>query len=350
MSSTRIRQHGRSISIQSAVPRQTTQVSSQSLATLNLEPQASRSTIVSHSPSKKLSLHHSRSIVSTSASSESNNLPRAPSIDLNTDVLDREATGIVDRFRSIVAQITREADQAVSLARSSNSSSTSTSSSSSSSLGSGPSSSIETPYDFYPPPIPPSVGFNEFGQPYPPEESVPMLNGFIRRMPTIESMGSREIASSTNRGSSMYSGSIAERLAGTGNSRPPTRISLYPPGGSEPPSRTNSLVKRAAAAPPDVITGGGGGSTLGVAAAVATSEVGELVLRGSSAEKRGSSPPSPSPLARAPNQFLTQPQPNSSGAEGSQSSRASTIPTSYYTATMGSVSSVPSSMAESMTT
>ncbi len=292
---------------------------SQSLATLTLEPQASRSTIVSHSPPKKSSLHASRSATSTNASSESSNPPHAPSVDLNSE-LDREPTGIVDRFRSMVAQITRETDQAVSLARSDNSSD--------SSAGSQP-SMTDTPYDFYPPPIPPTVGFNEFGQPYPPEESVPMLNGFIRRMPTIESMGSREIAS-TNRGSSMYSGSIAERLAGSGNSRPPTRISLYPPG-SEPPSRANSLAKRA----PDM-TGG---------AIVTASEVGELIR--ASAEKRNS-PPSPSPLVRAFNQ--PTPQPNEAEGTGSQSSRASTAPTTYYTATIGSVSSVPSSMGESTTT
>ncbi|TEB33904.1 hypothetical protein FA13DRAFT_118995 [Coprinellus micaceus] len=41
-----------------------------------------------------------------------------------------------------------------------------------------------------------SLGYNEFGQPYPPDLDIPMMNGYIRRMPTIESMGSRELGSS----------------------------------------------------------------------------------------------------------------------------------------------------------
>lgn len=249
-------------------------------------------------------------------------MPLPPSIDLGSDT-DREPTGIVDRFRSVVSQITRETDQAVAFARSDNSSDSSSSSQP---------SSNEQPYDFYPPPIPPSIGYNEFGQPYPPEESVPILNGFIRRMPTIESMGSREV-SSTNRGSSVYSGSVIDRFAGTGNSRPPTRISFSPPG-SEAPSRANSLSKRAS----DMI-GSLNGTGNAINGAGATNEVGELVRVG---EKRNS-PPSPSPLAQI--FHLPTPQPNET--LGSHSSRASTVPTTYYTATIGSVSSVPSSMGES---
>lgn len=227
----------------------------------------------------------------------------------------------MDRFRSIVSQITRETDQAVAFARSDNSSD---SSSSSQPLN-------DQTHEFYPPPIPPSIGYNEFGQPYPPEESVPMLNGFIRRMPTIESMGSREVAS-TARGSSVYSGSIVDRLAGTSNSRPPTRISLCPPG-SDPPSRSNSLSKRAS----DII-GSINGTGTSANATGNTSEVGELIRV---ANERKGSPPSPGPSAQS---FNSSPPVQTTGTQGmgSQSSRASTAPTTYYTATMGSVSSAPS--------
>jgi hypothetical protein len=46
------------------------------------------------------------------------------------------------------------------------------------------------------PPIFPALGYNEFGLPYPPDQNVRMLNGYIRRMPTIESSGSGEVGSS----------------------------------------------------------------------------------------------------------------------------------------------------------
>jgi hypothetical protein len=184
--------------------------------------------------------------------------------------------------------------------------------------------------EFNPPSIP---GYNEFGLPYPPEESVPMLNGYVRRMPTIESMGSREIAS-TNRGSSVYSGSVADRFPGTNNSRPPTRISLSPPG-SDPPSRTNSLSMHASDIIGSLSMMGNGVNTVGN-----TSEVGELIR---AVNEKRHSPPSPSRLAHSIHSSSPQ---HSSGTQAvsSQSSRASTVPTAYYTATMGSLSSVPSSM------
>src|SRR5260370_30096462 len=50
------------------------------------------------------------------------------------------------------------------------------------------------------PPVPMALGYNEFGVPYPPEENIRILGGFIRRMPTIESMGSDEMASRSSVG------------------------------------------------------------------------------------------------------------------------------------------------------
>ncbi|KXN92542.1 hypothetical protein AN958_05397 [Leucoagaricus sp. SymC.cos] len=313
------RQHRRSDSIQTVIPPHTTQITSHALPIPMLQQQTSHSTIVSTPPSKKSSLHLTRSTASMNASSD-NNIARTPSVDLDSEV-ERESTGIIEKFRSLVSQITRETDQAVASARSDTISD--------SSSGSQPSIN-ETTFDFYPPPIPPTIGYNEFGQPYPPEENIPILNGFIRRMPTIESMGSREIAS-TNRGSSVYSGSIVDRLAGTSNSRPPTRISLSPPG-SDPPSRTNSLSMHAS----DII----GSLSVPGNAMVSTSEVGELIRV---VHEKRSSPPSPSRLAHS---YSPSPQSSGTQAVNSQSSRGSTVPTTYYTATMGSRSSFPSSYGE----
>lgn len=83
----------------------------------------------------------------------------------------------------------------------------------------------QSPYSYNLPPVPPSIGYNEFGQPYPPDEPLSVLHGIIRRMPTIESMGSRELGSVVT-SSSMYTG--PNIIPGSARStmtfeRPPTR-------------------------------------------------------------------------------------------------------------------------------
>ncbi|KAH6912129.1 hypothetical protein BKA70DRAFT_1398147 [Coprinopsis sp. MPI-PUGE-AT-0042] len=77
--------------------------------------------------------------------------------------------------------------------------------------------------------ISPVVGYNEFGLPYPADEQIAMLNGYVRRMPTIESVGSREMGSSVAASSmlnrnSVAGSSLANRLSY--GSRPPTRNTL----------------------------------------------------------------------------------------------------------------------------
>lgn len=96
------------------------------------------------------------------------------------------------------------------------------------------------------PPVFPTLGYNEFGLPYPPDQNILVLNGYIRRMPTIESMGSGELGSSISASSNRARDSIATA------SRPPTRNTLLSRNStehdafySEPPSRTNSLSARA---------------------------------------------------------------------------------------------------------
>ncbi|KAF8970697.1 hypothetical protein BDZ97DRAFT_1914577 [Flammula alnicola] len=167
------------------------------------------------------------------------------------------------------------------------------------------------------PPIPPVLGYNEFGMPYPPDQNVRMLNGYIRRMPTIESMGSGEvtnsIGASTRPGGSVYT-----------SSRPPTRNTLlsfsssadYEMTGSAPPSRSNSLSARvellAGLAPASVNSHG-------------TSEHGELLGR-DIAVRRVSSPTS----------FLEHLGAGGSADTYSSGGSRGTTTTSYHTATMGS--------------
>ncbi|KJA24954.1 hypothetical protein HYPSUDRAFT_456805 [Hypholoma sublateritium FD-334 SS-4] len=173
------------------------------------------------------------------------------------------------------------------------------------------------------PPVAPVLGYNEFGMPYPPDQDMRMLNGFIRRMPTIESMGSGEITMSIT-GSTRLGGSMHT------SSRPPTRNTLlsftssmdYDIGSSAPPSRPNSFSARAVAAglSPNNSNSNSNGS----------SEHGELLGRPEFAMQRVSSPTS----------YLEFPDGGPRGAaldtHSSSGSRGTTM--SYHTATMGSSS------------
>ena len=118
----------------------------------------------------------------------------------------------------------------------------------------------DSPYGFNLPPLPPSVGYNEFGQPYLPEEPLPILNGYIRRMPTIESIGSREIGSI----GSTVSINKEPRITGSARStltfdRPPTRpLSFSEATNSGTSSRPNSFGLRA-----ELLASLGGATELG---------------------------------------------------------------------------------------
>lgn len=97
------------------------------------------------------------------------------------------------------------------------------------------------------PPLPMALGYNEFGVPYPQEENICILGGNVRRMPTIESMGSGEITSRSSATSHRHEAGAGHRLS----SRPPTRTTHltlstgYDSAGSNPPSRPSSLSSRA---------------------------------------------------------------------------------------------------------
>ncbi|KAK7044095.1 hypothetical protein VNI00_007811 [Paramarasmius palmivorus] len=156
---------------------------------------------------------------------------------------DHELNNFVDRFRMLVSQIARETEEAIEYARPdtyvTEVNSDSDSDSDSDSRRSPEFFNADYPLGYPPHMIPPTLGYDEFGRPYPPEDHVRILNSYIRRMPTIESLGSREVASSTN------SYRDHERLGSLSIhtlSRPPTRtMTLTDFTGSEPPSRANSL-------------------------------------------------------------------------------------------------------------
>ena len=161
-----------------------------------------------------------------------------------------ESNSFVQRFRSLISQITRETEEGMAFARSDDS------------------GSSDRAVDFLPSNESPELGTfrsdhqedydNEDGfytssatlthdsyehQQYPADEEIRMLNGFVRRMPTIESMGSHEIRSSIAASSANRD---RERIG-----RSPTRNTLGSwvgtelSGTSEPQSGTNSLTAQA---------------------------------------------------------------------------------------------------------
>jgi hypothetical protein len=148
-------------------------------------------------------------------------VPSAPSEN------DRELYSFVDRFRSLVSQINREAEDGAYIG------------------GSGGSSSSSTPPSAYlsDPTIRAVVGYDEFGRPYPPDDHVRILNSYIRRMPTIESIGSREMTAGTSVAASSIYQEQRECASLHTLSRPPTRAMTDRDrdGYSEPPSRAGSL-------------------------------------------------------------------------------------------------------------
>ena len=119
----------------------------------------------------------------------------------------------MERFRRLVSIITQETDDAVAYARASvvSTSSNSEDTAESPTLNESCQALDEEPYspgfshifsyddqedDFYGPPLA-DYSDSNYPQPYPADEQIRMMNGFIKRMPTIESMGSRELVGST---------------------------------------------------------------------------------------------------------------------------------------------------------
>ncbi|KAG6810349.1 hypothetical protein H0H92_012242 [Tricholoma furcatifolium] len=136
-----------------------------------------------------------------------------------------------EHFRALVSEIHRETEDALTMAASDY-----VDTHTDADVGASP---VNGEFPLYR--IPPAVGYDEFGRPYPPDIHIPMLNGYVRRMPTIESMGSREMGSLT---SSIYSHDTrtTSLRSSLPISRPPTRATnLDTTFGSRPPSSTNSI-------------------------------------------------------------------------------------------------------------
>lgn len=155
-----------------------------------------------------------------------------------TQSVDADLSNFVDRFRSLVSQITRETEEAMEFSTSRPDSA----------MGSYPSmspatSGLPTVQDFRNQPIY-DLGdeFDFYDRSETPEDTVRVLGSYIRRMSTIESMGSREREMAGSRGSSVQTDLRERTLHTPGPSRPPTRANTSGTGtsSSEPPSRANS--------------------------------------------------------------------------------------------------------------
>ncbi|KAF5329386.1 hypothetical protein D9619_008953 [Psilocybe cf. subviscida] len=306
------------------------------LPDLRQQHQLSESTLTESYARPASRLGHARSY-SSGNSTESGHGETMPSLVKSMSDSERERE---TRHQSLLAQISQETDQALQFALGSSSASTSNPYS--------PSSEPPPPsyhadnlhlthadYDsdnddndthalsfsssgsYVLRPIPPTLGYNEFGLPYPPDQPVRILNGYVRRMPTIESMGSGELAgSSIGRGN----GSLFT------SSRPPTRNTLlsfasteYEYTHSRPPSRSNSLSARA-----ELLAASSGmpPASPSVASGFGTSEHGELLEPGV-------------PRAASPTNHLDalNPPPAAQGETVSSTGSAG----SYHTATTGSL-------------
>ena len=164
------------------------------------------------SPRNRLRPNRSR----LSAFSENNvesellNNNKADFLPMNSDhaELEGESNSFVHRFRSLISQITRETEEGMAFACSDDSSSSfdralgSLPNNESPELGSEAAyrSDHQEDYDnedgFYTSSGTLTHDSYEQYQQYPADEEIRMLNGFITRMPTIESMGSHEVRSS----------------------------------------------------------------------------------------------------------------------------------------------------------
>ncbi|KAI0062976.1 hypothetical protein BV25DRAFT_489065 [Artomyces pyxidatus] len=177
---------------------------------------------------------------------------------------DDDLQGFADRFRSLVSQVSRELEEGLQLE---------------------PDDDIAAPRT---PPIHhvldthiPYASLDEFGRPMH-DERIAVLGGVVRRMPTIESVGSRELMSIR---SGLPNGLNSPTTTSSMSSRPPTRATMLSlsDGASAPPSRSNSL--HAAAAPPRMA------SELGELAREPTTSSSRSSVRGSTGTSYYTMPP-----------------------------------------------------------
>ena len=147
---------------------------------------------------------------------------------LNSSVEDGDLQGFAEQFRALVDQVSRELEEARISEYNS-----------------------ETNTESRTPPLhhvldthTPYLSIDEFGREVPSEEPIAVLGSVIKRMPTIESVGSRELASL--RSATLVSGAggngASVATSSTASSRPPTRATLASLNdASQPSSRSNSI-------------------------------------------------------------------------------------------------------------
>jgi hypothetical protein len=237
---------------------------------------------VKASPRNRLRPNRSR----LSAYSENNVQSEPPNnadfLPMNSDHIEYEgeSNSFVHRFRSLISQITRETEEGMAFACSDDSGSSDRAldflpSKESPELGSETAyhSDHREDYDnedgFYTSSTTLTHDSYEQYQQYPADEEIRMLNGFITRMPTIESMGSHEVWSSMGASSANRD---RERI---GIGRQPTRNTLGSwvgtefSGTNETQSGANSLTAQA-----EVLAG-----------MHHSTEIGELIKRGDTVRK-----------------------------------------------------------------
>lgn len=149
---------------------------------------------------------------------------------LASNVGEGDLQGFAEQFRALVDQVSRELEEARNLEYNS-----------------------EINRDSRTPPLhhvldthTPYMTIDEFGREVPSEESIAVLGGIIKRMPTIESVGSRELASlrSTTLLSANGCAGMGSASSSTASSRPPTgatMASFDAASTSQPSSRSNSI-------------------------------------------------------------------------------------------------------------
>jgi hypothetical protein len=215
---------------------------------------------------------------------------------MNSDHVESEgeSNSFVNRFRSLIYQITRETEEGMAFACSDDSGSSDRAvdlfpNNESPELGSSEAAhrSDHEDYDnedgFYTSSGTLTHDSYEQYQQYPADEEIRILNGFITRMPTIESMGSHEVRSSLGASSANRD---RERIG-----RQPTRNTLGSwvgtefSGTNETQSGANSLTARA-----EVLAG-----------MHHSTEIGELIKRGDTVRKIDSQSTNPRSLGASSN-------------------------------------------------
>ena len=149
---------------------------------------------------------------------------------LPSNVGEGDLQGFADRFRDLVDQVSRELEE--------------------SRLAENNTPPRTPPLHHVLDTHTPYMTIDEFGREVPCDESIAMLGGVIRRMPTIESVGSRERASLRSNTLVPGAGPPSAAPSSPASSRPPTRAtvasfndtaSVSLASASQPSSRSNSL-------------------------------------------------------------------------------------------------------------